>query len=134
MKRCLSLLIAVALVLCLFTGCAVKQEKKVTCQAVIAAYQEAGYEVWHRDYPEKDYGYACCIEIENGDGDHISFYFFETEKEAEAYAKERRWNLVLWLYTAAMFQPTWLTTETYRNIEIEYDDKDLYKPFRELIN
>lgn len=133
MKRVLCLSLLVAMAMSLFAGCAAKQSKEVTCQDVIGAYEEAGYEVWHRDYPEKEYGYACCIEIEDEDGDHISFYFFETVNEADAYAKERQWNWALWLYSAAMFQPTWLTTETYGNIEIEYDQKDLYKPFKALI-
>lgn len=133
MKRMLCMLLFAAMVLSLFAGCTSKQDKEVTCQEVIAAYQEAGYTVYHRDYPEKEYGYLCCIEIESEDGDHISFNFFDTDKEAEAYAEERQWNWALWLYTAAMFQPTWLTTETYGSIEIEYDDDDLYKPFKELV-
>lgn len=133
MKRIFSVLLMVAMVLSLFSGCAGRQDKEVTCQDVIAAYEEAGYSVWHKDYPEKEYGYTCCIEIEGEDGSHISFHFFDTEKEAQDYAKERKWNVVLWLYTAAMFQPTWLTTKTYGNIEIEYDDGALYKPFQSLL-
>lgn len=133
MRKILCLLLLAAMVLSVFGGCAAKQNKEVTCRDVIAAYEEAGYEVWHRDYPEKEYGYACCIEIESEDGDHISFNFFETKEEAEAYAEERQWNWALWLYTAAMLQPTWLTTETYGNIEIEYDDDALYKPFKTLV-
>lgn len=132
MKRILCLLLLAAVVLSCFGGCAAEPDREVRCAEVVAAYEEAGYSVWHRDYPEKEYGYACCIEIESDDGDRISFHFFETDQEAEAYAKERQWNWALWLYTAAMFQPTWLTTETYRNIEIEYDSKDLYAPFQQL--
>ena len=132
MKKWICLLLLAATVLTAFSGCS-KQEKEVSCAEVIAAYEGAGYTVFHRDYPEKEYGYACCIEIEGEDGGHISFYFFETDREAEAYAEERQWNVVLWLYSAAMFQPTWLTTKTYGNIEIEYDDKALYKPFQQLI-
>lgn len=132
MKRFVCICLLVAMLLPVFSGCS-KQDKEISCADVIAAYEQAGYEVWHKEYPEKEYGYICCIEIE-GEGDsHISFCFFEARAEAESYAKERKWNVVLWLYSAAMFHPTWLTTETYGNIEIEYDDQDLYKPFTTLV-
>ena len=39
----------------------------------------------------------------------------------------------MWLFSAIYGDPTWLETECYRNIEIEYDDDDLYVPFEELI-
>jgi hypothetical protein len=55
-------------------------------------------------------------------------------EQAESYAKERKWNVALWLYSAAMHQPTWRTTATYGNIEIEYDRNELYKPFAALVN
>lgn len=132
MKRILCLILVFALAV-FGIGCAEKSDREVTCAEVIAAYEEAGYAVYHRDYPEKEYGYTCCIEIGSEAGDHISFHFFETKEEAEAYAEERQWNWAVWLISVAMLQPTWLTTETHLNIEIEYDNDDLYQPFKELI-
>ena len=133
MKRVICVVLLAAMVLAAFSGCAAEPNRAVSCGEVVAAYEEAGYAVWHRDYPEKEYGYACCIEIEGEDGNHISFYFFETEEEAESYADQRQWNWAVWLVSLAMFQPTWLTTKTYQNIEIEYDSDQLYKPFAELL-
>ena len=89
--------------------------------------------MYHREYPEKEYGYVCMVRIEEEDGDSIEFHFHETNDDAQAEAKERQWNGVLWLFSAIYGDPTWLETECYRNIEIEYDDDDLYEPFRELI-
>lgn len=133
MKKLLSILLLFAMVAAMFAGCAGKQGRPVSCDEVIAAYEAAGYQVYHRDYPEKEYGYSCCIEIDSEDGAHISFNFFETEQEAAAYAEERQWNWAVWLISVAMQQPTWLTTKTYGNIEIEYTTGSLYKPFQQLI-
>lgn len=132
MKRILCLFFLPALLLSVFSGCSGKS-RPVTCDEVIAAYEEAGYEVSHRDYPEREYGYLCEVTIEEEDGDSIRFHFYETDEEAEAYAEERQWNWALWMFSVIYSDPTWLETETHYNIEIEYDDDDLIKPFRKLV-
>lgn len=132
MKRITAMVLLAAMALTMFAGCQ-KEKKEITCAQVIAAYEEAGYEVYHREYPEKEYGYVCMVRIEEGDGDSIEFHFHETSEDAQAEAEERQWNSLLWIFSAIYGEPTWLETETYRNIEIEYDDDDLYTPFKELI-
>ena len=131
MKKSSSILLLLLMILSLFSGCG-KQKEPVSCEQVIAAYEEAGYEVYHWDYPEREYGYACSVRIEQEDGDSIEFHFHETSEEAEAELEERKWNVVLWLFSAIYGDATWLKTEVYCNIEIEYDDKALYKPFQNL--
>ncbi len=131
MKKLTAAVVCLCLLLSM-TGCGSGQKKTITCAEVIAAYEEAGYQVSHWDYPEKEYGYLCEVDIEEEDGDSIRFHFFETAEEAEAYAQERQWNALLWLFSVIYSDPTWLETETYQNIEIEYDDDDLYKPFKKL--
>lgn len=133
MKRILSLILLTALVLSLFAGCSGGIGRRVTCAEVIAAYEEAGYEVSHRDYPEREYGYLCEVTIEEEDGDSIRFHFYETDEEAEAYAEERQWNALLWGFSVIYGDPTWLETKTHYNIEIEYDDDALIEPFRKLV-
>ena len=131
-KRILGLLVVVATVLSCCSGC--RQEKReIRCEEVIAAYEQAGYEVWHRDYPDREYGYLCEVTIEEEDGDSIRFHFYETSEEAEAEAEQRQWNGLLWMFSVIYGEPTWLETEIYCNIEIEYDDDALYKPFKKLI-
>lgn len=132
MKRLLCLCMALAMLAAMLGGCR-KETREITCDEVIAAYEEAGYEVSHRDYPEKEYGYACMVRIEEEDGDSIEFHFHETEEAAEAEAEERQWNGLLWMFSVIYGDATWLETERYRNIEIEYDDDALIKPFRKLV-
>lgn len=134
MKKGVSLLCAFAVILTVLSGCgATDSNVRITCADVITAYEDAGYEVWHRDYAESERDYLCEIAVQKNDGGSIHFHFYDSADEAKQEAEERQWNVLLWLYTLACFQPTWLHTGSYENIEIEYDDTELYKPFRELI-
>lgn len=132
MKRAIAALLLAAVLLGALAGCSQKQEREISCAQVIAAYEAAGYTVGHREYPEQDYGYVCEVTVESG-GKSIRFQFYDTPRQAQSQADQRQWNVALWLYSAAMGQPTWLTTTTYRNIEIEYDSSELYKPFQSLL-
>ena len=132
MKRILCILLLAAVTVSVLAGCQGKG-RQVSCDEVMRAYKEAGYEVSHRDYPEREYGYVCMVRIEEEDGDSIEFHFHETEEEAEAEAEERQWNVLLWGFSVIYGEPTWLTTESHYNIEIEYDDDALIEPFRKLV-
>lgn len=131
MKRGFCIFLLLLMLPAMLGGCR-SETREITCEEVIAAYEQAGYDVAHRDYPEQEYGYLCEITIEDEDGDSLRFHFYGTADEAKAEAKEREWNGLLWLFSAIYGDPTWLESESYRNIQIEYTDDDLIKPFREL--
>lgn len=132
MKKVIALLLTAVLLLgC--TGCK-RETKAISCDDVIAAYEDAGYTIFHKETAAEDYTYSCYVQATHPEtGEYIMFHFFNSPEAAESYADTRQWNLVLWLYSAASGQPTWLATETYNNIEIEYDNGDLYKPFQTLL-
>lgn len=124
--------------LCLFfVGCntTVKTEKVVTCSNVIAAYKEAGYEVFHKESTTEDWDWVCYVKATDLEtDDYIFFYFFETHEEAVAYSEERQYNVLIWLFSVIYGDPSWLTTKVYNNIELEYDNGSLYEPFQDLID
>lgn len=131
MKRCFACILCAALLLSCF-GCS-KQTKEITCADVIAAYEKAGYEVFHKDESYEENG-VCYVRADDPKSDdYIYFEFFEDAESAEAYAESRQWNVVLWLFSVIYSDPTWLTTKTYGNIEYEYDNDELIRPFNELI-
>ena len=130
MKRCLVFLMLSALLLSL-CGCN-KSEKTLSCEDVVAAYEKAGYQVFHSEWENLDF--SCSVQATDPKtGEYISFHFFENAEEAEAYADSRQYNVVIWLFSVIYGDPSWLTTKTYQNIEIEYDHSYLYKPFKDLI-
>ena len=133
MKKIIALMLIFAMALSLMVGCQAKEEPIITCEQVIAAYEEAGYVVWHKEYPEQEHGYQCVVQISLEDGPYIEFHFHETPEAAKEESAQRQRNGLLWFFSVIYNQPTWLQTEVYQNIAIEYDDRKLYKPFEELI-
>ncbi len=105
-------------------------QRAVTCDEVAAAYTEAGCRVFHNHDPELG-NKTCYIEATNDDEDQIFFYFFETAEDAKA--EHREYHVLIWLFSVIYGDPTWVHTETYQNIEIEYTHKDLYQVFENLI-
>ena len=112
----------------------IKSDKEITCENIIDVYEKEDYEIFHEETTDQGYNWKCSVKCTapNSD-DYIFFYIFETNEEAKSYAKEREWNLLLFFMSFIMGEPTWLSTKTYNNIVIEYDNNYLYKPFNELL-
>ena len=117
----------------LMSGCGSNDSHNViSCTDVVTAYEEAGYEVWHKEYAEEERDYSCEVVAEDADGDAIYFTFFESADEAEQHAKDSQWNLLLWTYFLISGDPTWVYTETYNTIAIQYENAEMYAPFCDL--
>ena len=131
MKRLIGIFFAVLLLLTLSVGCNDDDSPRaISCADVIAAYEEAGYEVWHKEYTEGDY--LCTVNAENADGDTIYFTFFGSADEAEQYVEESQWNVLLWMYSLVNGDPIWVYTEAYGTVAVQYEHAELYAPFRGL--
>ena len=132
-KKSVCAALAVCLLVLCLSGCGEKEHKQITCEDVAAAYEAAGYAVFHKDTAAEE-DWVCCVSAEDEENDeHIYFYFFEDSKAAQNYAETRQWNVVLWLYSLAMFEPTWVSAKTYENIAYEYSDSAMIKPFQGLM-
>jgi hypothetical protein len=109
-------------------------EKEITCEDIIKAYEEAGYEIFHKETADQNYNWNCYVKCTAPDSDeYIFFYVFETNEDAVSYAEERDWNILLYLFSELFGDSLWLKTKSYNNIAIEYDQKELYKPFESLL-
>lgn len=133
MKKLLALCLTVVLFIFSLTSCNT-HNKEITCQEVIDIYEEAGYSVFHCEHNPGNPELMCYIKCTapNSD-DYIFFHFYKTNESAEAYISEGEWNILLYLYSAILGEPTWITTKTYNNIAIEYNQSYLYKPFKKLL-
>lgn len=131
MKRWFCLLCTCIILCAMFVGCGSNDtHNAISCADVISAYEEAGYEVWHNEYTEGDF--LCTVNAHSADGDTIYFTFFASADEAEQYAEETQWNVLLWMYSLVNGDPIWVHTEAYDTIAIQYENADLYTPFQEL--
>ncbi len=129
MKKLASIILTI-LLLSSLASCSA-ESKSITCDEIIAAYEKAGYEVFHNE--DGDFDYDCYIKVESADGeDDIFFHHFATAEEAEKRGDEREYNILIWLFSVIYGDPMWVHTEVYGNYEIEYTDKTLYQPFKEL--
>ncbi len=126
------LVIIICLICIIFCGCSPVQ-REVTCDQIAAAYEEAGYQVFHKD-PSGIDGYDCYIAVEDTQtGDTIYFHRFPTAAEAQSYADARGYNVLVWFFSVIYGDPSWVHTTTYGQFEIEYDAEAMYEPFSELI-
>lgn len=133
MRRWVCLFCFCIIVCMMFVGCGNDDAHNViSCADVIASYEEAGCSVWHKEYPDGDRDYLCEVSAENEDGDTIYFTFYDSAVQAEEHAKQSRWDLLLWAYSLVSGDPTWVHTETYDTIAIQYENADMYAPFEEL--
>ena len=137
MKKCL-LLIFTLLLLFTLISCDNDNtiaEKEITCDDIIEVYKEAGYEIFHKETTDQDYDWNCYVKCTAPDSDdYIFFYIFDTNEEAVNYADGRDCNILLYFFSELFGDPSWLKTKSYNNIAIEYDQKELYKPFESLLN
>ena len=131
MKRVIGSICLVLLIVTSMVGCNGNDTHNViSCTDVIAAYEEAGYTVWHNEYTEGDF--LCHVNADSPDGDTIYFTFFASADEAQLYEKDVQWNFLLWTYSLVNGDPIWVHTETYDTIVIQYENADTYAPFRDL--
>lgn len=131
MKRRRILMVALALIL-LVSGCATRQ-MEISREQIVAAYEEAGYEVWSRVYEEKlDYGEIAYVQANHPDGGYIYFSIFETEAEAKAYKQEFYHPVAVGLFSVIFGQPTWQRWKVYGCIVAQYGDSDMLTPVQRL--
>ncbi len=136
MKKWISLFLIPAFLCVGLSSCKNKEVVAPTCEEVIAAYQEAGYHVSHRENKLKDDSSdeICYVQVWLDDPyESVYFNFFESTEAAEAMDDERQFNVVIYLFTVIYGDPSWLWSEAYGNIQYEYEDPDMIKPFEDLI-
>ncbi len=136
MKKTALLLLLVFILLVCLSSCRAEEVSAPSCDEVIAAYKDAGYHVSHYPNQSKDESTdeVCYVKVWLDDEyDSAYFNFYESAEVAEAIDAEREYNVVIYLFSVIYGDPSWLWTETYGNIQYEYEDPEMIKPFRELV-
>ncbi len=135
MKKAISLLLLIFIIAGL-PACQRGSAPAPTCDAVIAAYEQVGYHIYHivNENQGEIYDESCYVKVWLDDEyDYVYFYFFENADAAEAYAEIRQYNVLIFLFSVIYGDPSWLHTKTYGNIEYEYENPKLMEPFNALI-
>ena len=133
------IIINVIMIICILvlTSCDndnITGEKEITCEDIIQVYEEAGYEIFHKETTEQDYDWECYVKCTAPNSeDYIFFYIFKTNEEAVSYAEERKGNFLISLFSWIYGDSSWLKTKSYNTIALEYTQDKLYKPFKSLM-
>jgi hypothetical protein len=140
MKKLLALMLTILLLFSLsfsFVACGKSEPKEISCEDIIAAYENAGYYVVHGEHKtDADSSQLCYIKAslsEDSDSHYIYFITCFTEEQAQKAAETDQYNLAVWLYAAISGESRWLKTGTYGKIEYSYYNTKLIKPFNKLI-
>ncbi len=139
MKKILSIFLFILLVLSL-VACGNSEPKEISCEEIIAAYEEAGYSVLYHGHENdtvyNDLGIYCSFEIrENPDNAdnyvYIDRYF--TEEQAKAANQEQQFHPILWLFFGVFGEWRWLHTGCYGDIVYSTFEYKMLKPLQELM-
>ena len=137
MKKIISIILLLSFVLSLTACCNSTEPKEISCEEIIAAYEDAGYYVTHGEHKDEAEGSQLCYIkaslTEDSDSDYIYFITCFTEEQAEEAAETDKYNLAVWLYATVSGESRWLKTGTYGKIAYSYYNSELAKPFNELI-
>lgn len=129
--------VVLALICLLFSGCAscdtiTATQKRISCEALAKAYEDAGYQVAHKTVTYENSDVLCSVDVQDGEEHYASFYFFASHEKAKNQTEYPPYNALVWLFSVIYGSPTWVTRKIYGNIVIFYDDPDLYSPFASL--
>ncbi len=135
MKKIISLLLLISISIIGLSSCKKEKISAPTCDEVIEAYEKAGYHVSHfkNEFKDDSFDDICYVKVWLDDEyENVYFYFYESAEAAETFDREREYHVLIFLFTVIYGDPTWVWTKTYGNIEYEYEDPRMIKPFKEL--
>lgn len=138
MKKIISILLLLSLALSL-TACTSFEAKEISCEEIIAAYEEAGYSVLYHGHENDenyhDLGMYCCFEIRDPNNENNYMYVnrYFTAEDAKAACEERQFNPILWLFFGIFGEWRWLHVKCYGNIEYETFDYKMLIPMYKLM-
>ena len=140
MKKILSIILLLSFALSL-TACGNSTDpKEITCEDIIKAYEDAGYNVLYHGHDDDEVynedGIYCSFEIRDPDNEdnYMYVYRYFTEEEAKAAADERQFHPILWLFFGIFGEWRWLHVGYYGDIEYETIDRKMIKPLKELMD
>ena len=137
MKKIIAIILLLSLALSL-SACN-KEAREISCEELIQAYKDAGYNVLYHghegDEIYNDLGQYCAFEIRdpNNEDNYMYVHRYFTVEEAKAAAEERQFNPVLWLFFGIFGEWRWLHVGCYGDIEYETFDRKMIKPLKALM-
>ena len=136
MKKILIVLFAVMLFS--FSACSKPEFKELTCEEIIKAYEDAGYIVEYHLHKEDmtDSDVVCSISIKDSKNSEYNVLYidrYKDEKTTTSYARDMKYNVVMWFVSSIYGESRWLKSEQYGVIHYHTYDGRMIKPLEELM-
>ena len=141
MKKIISVMLLLSFALSL-TSCDKREDTeatKVSCEEIIAAYEDAGYSVLYHGHEDdtvyNDIGQYCAFEIRDPDDEDNYMYVhrYFSEEDARAASEEEKFHPVLWLFFGIFGEWRWLHTGCYGDLTYSTFDRKMIKPLKALM-
>ena len=137
MKRIVSVLLLLSIAFS-FSACTHIQ-KEVSCEDIIAAYENAGYTMGHHLHEDPVYleeGICCSLLFEDPDDPEKNYIYIErhnTTNGAYQAAEESEYNLVLWFISLVHGEGRWLRSEQFGTLHCTTFEKKMLKPLQSIV-
>ena len=139
MKRVISIFLLLSFAFSLAACTAPESAKDVSCEDIIAAYEEAGYTLGHHLHEDPVYleGGICCSlmfkDPENPDKNYIYIERYRTERDAQKATTENKYNPILWFVSALHGERRWLRSEQFGKLHCTTFEKKMLKPLQSIV-
>ena len=137
MKKIISILLLLSLCIS-FASCSKSDPNEVSCEDIISAYEDAGYNVFHNhdDPVYYELNQSCYIKVtdpEDPENNYLYITRYFTEEDAKVAAEEREFNPILWAFFGIFGEWRWLHTGRYGDLTYETFDRKMISPLKELV-
>lgn len=136
MKKSIAILLLFTLILS-FTSCNESESKKISCEQIIQAYEDAGYVVVHHTHDDtyESLNIWCSMKIkiaEKVDNDFINCIYIDRYNTADNANNARTQNMASdIIYSIGELH--WRNTGTYGDIYYSTFNKELLDPLKKLM-
>lgn len=122
----------------LFSACTKPEFKELTCEEIIKAYEDAGYIIEYHlhkeDMTDSDVVCSICIKDSKNSEDNVLYIDrYKDEETTTSYAKDMKYNVVMWFVSSIYGESRWLKSEQYGVIHYHTYDGKMTKPLEELM-
>ena len=138
MKRVISVLLLLSLTFSFF-ACTPHRRDEVSCENIMAAYEEAGYLLGHHLHEDPVYleeGICCSLMFEDPDDPEKNYIYIErhtTTNGAYLATEEDEYNPILWFVSVLHGEGRWLRSKQFGKLHCTTFEKKMLKPLQSII-
>ena len=138
MKRVISILLLFSLTFSFF-ACTPHRSEEITCEDIIAAYENAGYTMEHHLHEDPVYleeGICCSLMFQDPEDPDKNYIYIErhnTTNGAYQAAEESEYNLVLWFISLVHGEGRWLRSEQFGTLHSTTFERKMLKPLQSIV-